>query len=74
MAQPSTVRVRPEWATAIKAEYGDLAAVSARLGVDKSTVSRQFSGKADAGPRFIAAVLTTFPVKFEDAFDISYAA
>ena len=74
MTHPSTVKVRPEWADLIKAECGGLASVSTRLGVDKSTVSRQFSGKHDAGPRFIAAVLTSFPVKFEDAFDISDAA
>ena len=74
MSQPAiTVRVRPAWAQKVREDLGDLTTVSERLGVDKSTVSRQFAGKAHAGPRFIAAVLTTFPVKFEDAFDITDA-
>lgn len=70
MAPTSTVRVRPEWAQRVRAEMGDLAAVGERIGVDKSTISRQFSGRVEAGPRFIAAVLVAFPVKFEDAFDV----
>lgn len=40
------------------------------LGVDKGTASRVLTGKSAPGPTFISAVLTTFPVKFEDVFSI----
>jgi len=66
----TTVRVRREWAAGVRAAYGDLSTVSSKVGVNKSTISRQFSGHVDAGPKFIAAVLTAFPVKFEDAFEV----
>lgn len=40
------------------------------LGVDKGTASRVLNGKSAPGPTFISAVLTTFPVKFEDVFTV----
>ena len=40
------------------------------LGVDKGTASRVLNGKSAPGPHFISSVLLTFPVKFEDIFEI----
>ena len=45
----------------------DLAEV---LGIHKGTASRIVRGEIHPGPKFIASVLTAFPVKFEDIFDI----
>jgi hypothetical protein len=70
MAEVATVRLNPEWAAATKSECGGVAAFGAALGVDKGTASRHLNGKAEAGPRFIGAVLTNFAVRFDEAFDV----
>jgi len=48
-----------------------LATLADALGIDKGTASRVISGKSAPGPTFISAVLTRFPVKFEDVFTIT---
>lgn len=40
------------------------------LGVDKGTASRVLNGKSAPGPHFISSVLLTFPVKFEEIFNV----
>jgi hypothetical protein len=37
-----------------------------QLGIDGSTLSRVRHGKSQPGPDFIAAAVTTFPVRMED--------
>ena len=71
MPEIATVRVRHDWIENEIAEYGTLAAFAEHLGIEKSTVSRQLAGKSEASPRFIGAVLTTFPIHFQDAFDVT---
>lgn len=44
--------------------------LATRIGVNKSTLSRVLEGKSRPGDRFIASILTAFPVKFEDIFDV----
>lgn len=44
-------------------------ALAAELGVDKATASRVLNGQAP-GPRFIGSVLTVFPAKFEELFEV----
>lgn len=44
--------------------------LAAALGVDKGTASRVLNGKAAPGPHFISSVLLTFPVKFEEVFNV----
>jgi len=44
--------------------------LATRMEIDPGTVSRVLSGKSAPGPLFIAAVLLTFPVKFERVFDV----
>lgn len=68
----STLKIDANRLGELRAEQGldldkDLAAA---LKMDKSTVSRVLAGKSAPGPTFIAATLQTFPVKFEDVFDI----
>ncbi len=41
-----------------------------RIGVDKGTVSRVLQRRSAPGPTFISSMLSTFPVKFEDIFDV----
>lgn len=67
-----TLAINEDGLAALRRDYGfsqdkDLAH---RLGVNKGTVSRILQGKAAPGPTFIAAMLVTFPVKFEAIFDV----
>ncbi len=41
-----------------------------RIDMDRGTVSRVLQRRSAPGPTFISAVLSTFPVKFEDIFDV----
>lgn len=68
MVTVKTTRVRPEWVSDLRSKYGTDVAIADALGVDKSTVGRWLSGAGEATPRFIGAVLLTFPVAFDDAF------
>lgn len=68
----ATLSIDAERFEALRADQGldldkDLAMA---LGVSKSTVSRIVRGEAAPGVGFIAAALQTFPVKFEDIFEI----
>lgn len=65
-----TVQVRQDWATRAAKDAGGVVAWAEALGIDKSTASRQLRGGVEASPRFIAAVLTTHPVRFDVAFDV----
>lgn len=49
---------------------GTVQSLASALGVDKGTASRVLSGKSAPGPHFISSVLLTFPVKFEEIFQI----
>lgn len=66
----ATVRVRSSWAKDVRHRAGGLAGVAEKLGVNESTVSRQFSGKSEAGSRFIGAVLVEYSIPFEEAFEL----
>lgn len=44
------------------------------LGVDAGTISRIRHGQSKPGPGFIAAVLTTYPVRMEDVVTVESAA
>ncbi|CAB0520929.1 hypothetical protein NY035_01915 [Corynebacterium diphtheriae bv. mitis] len=71
MQTVNTVRVNREWLdNAIKNE-GTLGRFASKIGVTKSTVSRQARRQAEASPRFIGAVLAHYPVTFHDAFDVT---
>lgn len=68
----ATLSIDAERFEALRADQGldldkDLATA---LGVSKSTVSRIVRGEAAPGVGFIAAALQTFPVKFEDIFEV----
>ena len=65
-----TIRLNHAWAERACAQTGGVAAFAAAINADRSTVYRHLAGRAEAGPRFIASVLTTFPVVFADAFDV----
>ncbi|KJF21922.1 hypothetical protein C7T36_18260 [Rhodococcus sp. AD45-ID] len=71
MSQIETVRVRHDWIQAALESNGGVTGLANKLGIDKSTVSRQAKGDAEAGPRFIGAVLVHNTIKFEDAFDVT---
>lgn len=43
---------------------------AASIKMDPSTVSRVLNGKAEPGPRFIAALLTSYPHNFEYFFSV----
>lgn len=47
-----------------------LAAFAGDLGIDKSTLSRVITGKAEPGPRFIGALLDSQPHTFEYFFEV----
>lgn len=70
VASKATVIVRQEWAQRAAADAGGVNAWAEALGVDKSTISRQLAGGVAASERFIAAVLTRYPVTFDRAFDV----
>ncbi len=40
------------------------------LGISEGTISRIRHGKSTPGPEFIAAVVTTFPVRMEDVVTV----
>ena len=65
-----TIRLNQAWAERACAQTGGVAAFAAAINADRSTVYRHLAGRAEAGPRFIASVLTTFPIAFDDAFDV----
>ena len=66
----ATVRLNPDWARQACADCGGVAGFAEAINADRSTVYRHLSGDVDAGPRFIGAVLTAFPILFDDAFDV----
>ena len=66
----STVRMNPDWARQACGECGGVASFAETINADRSTVYRHLSGDTEAGPRLIGAVLTAFPVPFNDAFDV----
>lgn len=71
MQTVNTVRVNRDWLDdAIKRE-GTLERFANKIGVTKSTVSRQAKRKSEASPRFIGAVLAHYPATFHEAFDIT---
>lgn len=65
-----TVIVRLDWAQRAAKDAGGVVAWAQALGIDKSTASRHLRGGVEASPRFIAAVLRTYPVTFDAAFDV----
>ena len=66
----ATVRMNPDWALQACDECGGVASFAEAINADRSTVYRHLSGNTEAGPRLIGAVLTAFPVIFNDAFDV----
>lgn len=44
-----------------------------QIGIDASTLSRVRNGKSQPGPEFIAAVVTTYPVRMEDVVTVEAA-
>ncbi|MGM5069790.1 hypothetical protein EU244_033750 [Rhodococcus qingshengii] len=71
MTQIETVRVRHDWIQTALESHGGVTGLADALGIDKSTVSRQAKGDAEASPRFIGAVLVHNAISFEDAFDVT---
>lgn len=71
MAELATILVRKEWIKNALEESGGLAGLAERIGCQPSTISRQARGLAEAGPRFIAAVIRNLPVEFNDAFEVA---
>lgn len=67
----NTVRVNRAWLDSAIQQEGTLERFAAKLGVTKSTVSRQSKRKSEASPRFIGAVLSHYPVDFQEAFDVT---
>lgn len=74
MTKEPTIIVRQDWAQRAAKDAGGATAWAQALGVDKSTASRQLRGDVEASARFIAAVLTRYPVTFDAAFDVKEAA
>lgn len=66
-----TIRIRQDWLENAIAEAGGMAHLAKKMNVTTSTVSRQVNQRVEASPRFIGAVLSTFPIKFQDAFDVT---
>ena len=71
MQAVNTVRVNREWLESAIQQEGTMERFAEKVGVTKSTVSRQAKRKAEASPRFIGAVLAHYPVTFQDAFDVT---
>lgn len=63
-----TTRVRREWVSELREKYGTDADIGRAMGVDKATAWRWLNGTGEATPRFIGAVLLSFPVSFDEAF------
>lgn len=70
MESVHTVRIRQDWIDAAIDREGGMSELARRLGIATSTISRQANGQAEAGPRFIGAVLSEFAVSFQEAFDV----
>lgn len=66
-----TVRVNRRWLDKAIEKEGTLEKFANKVGVTKSTVSRQANHVAEASPRFIGAVLSVYPVTFQEAFDVT---
>ena len=73
MTKDPTVTVRQDWAQRAAKDAGGIVAWAQALGIDKSTASRQLRGGVEASPKFIAAVLTRYPITFDRAFDVTEA-
>ncbi|WP_151530565.1 MULTISPECIES: hypothetical protein [Corynebacterium] len=71
MQTVNTVRVNREWLESAIAREGTLERFAKKIGVTKSTISRQSKRQSEASPRFIGAVLANCPVTFQDAFDVT---
>lgn len=71
MPEIATVRVRSDWLDKMLEKHRTMTNLADRLKMEKSTVSRQANGKSEASPRFIGAVMMTFAVEFEEAFDVT---
>ncbi|MEY8577244.1 hypothetical protein AALI21_02910 [Corynebacteriaceae bacterium 6-324] len=71
MAFHYTVRVRKDWIEGAIQNAGGVAALAEKIGCEPSTVSRQYHGGSEAGPRFIGGVLAHCAVDFSQAFDIT---
>lgn len=71
MPEIATVRVRSDWIDKMLEKHRTMTKFAERLGIETSTVSRQANGRSEASPRFIGAVMTTFAVDFEEAFDVT---
>lgn len=66
-----TVRVKQGWLDQTIQDEGGMKALAEKLGCAPSTITRQANGTAEAGPRFIGAVLSEYPIDFDDAFEIA---
>lgn len=66
-----TIRTRQDWIDVAIRDAGGITALAEQLGTTASTVSRHASGAVEASPRFIGAVLARFPIRFQDAFDVT---
>lgn len=71
MQTVNTVRVNRDWLDGAIKQEGTLERFANKVGVTKSTVSRQARRQAEASPRFIGAVLAHYPVTFHEAFDVT---
>ena len=71
MEKVHTVRIRQDWLTRECNRLGGMSFFAKKVGVTTSTISRHFHGRAEAGPRFIGAVLAAYPEKFERVFDVT---
>ena len=71
MPTVNTVRVRQDWFEHRITQAGSLSGLADELQTTVSTISRYAREQAEAGPRFIGSVLTTYPVEFADAFYVS---
>lgn len=72
MAKP-TLSVNLETLNRLRAgqNWGEFAK---EIGLSEGTISRIRNGKSKPGPEFIAAVVTTYPVRMEDVVTVEDAA
>lgn len=70
MPRLRTVRVRKDWLEEAIEREGGMTPLAKKLRISVSTISRYMSDGFEAGPRFIAAVLSEYPVTFHDVFDV----
>lgn len=66
-----TIRIRQDWLENAIVEAGGMTHLAKKMNVTTSTVSRYANQRVEASPRFVGAVLSTFPIKFQDAFDVT---